>query len=176
MVGTCPGNNSPCAVENMSDINVQIPDQFQDALDEQWTREVVRYVLDEEDVPSQYDLTVVFTDTDEVQRLNRDYRGVDSPTDVIAFYMLQNRAPDPSFPLPPDDTAYLGDVVVCYPVAVEQAGEEGHPVSHELALLIIHGVLHLLGYDHEQPDEEARMRSKESHILHRWSAQGGYLQ
>lgn len=160
----------------MSDIDVQIPDEFRDWVDEDWTREVVRCVLDEEHATSQYDLTVVFAGSDEVQRLNRDYRGVDSPTDVIAFYMLQNRAPDPSFPLPPDDTIYLGDVVVCYPVAVEQAAEQGHPVKQELALLIIHGVLHLLGYDHEEPDEEIQMRSKESHILHQWLVRDGYRQ
>lgn len=160
----------------MSEIEVQIPDRFRDLVDEEWTREVVRCVLDAEEVTPRYDLSVIFADSEEVRRLNRDYRNVDSATDVIAFYMLQNGAPDPSFPLPPDDTAYLGDVVVCYPVAVEQAAEQGHSVERELALLIIHGVLHVLGYDHEEPGEQVRMRGKESHILHEWSVSGRHRQ
>jgi probable rRNA maturation factor len=101
-----------------------------------------------------------------VQQLNRDYRGVDEPTDVIAFYMLpQQDEKDSFFALPPDGITRLGEVIISHPQAVEQAREQGHSVDKELALLIIHGVLHLLGYDHEKPEDESKIRSREKELL-----------
>jgi len=102
-----------------------------------------------------------------VQKLNRDYRGVDAPTDVLAFNMLPQKETTTSFVLPPDGVTRLGEVIISYPQAMEQAKEQGHSVNKELALLIIHGILHLLGYDHEQPEEEAKMRAKEKELLAR---------
>lgn len=151
--------------EDMGEIDVQIPEQFAGLVDEDWTRAVVSCVLEAEALSPPYDVGIVFADADTVRQLNRHYRGVDSPTDVIAFYMLRNRAADPSFPLPPHDPTHLGEVIICYPVAVEQAREQGHAVERELALLIIHGVLHLLGYDHEQTAEAMEMRRREAELL-----------
>ena len=90
---------------------------------------------------------------------------MDEPTDVLAFYMLPQGEGDDSFALPMDEVTRLGEVIISYPQAVEQAREQGHSLGRELALLIIHGILHLLGYDHEEPEEEAKMRAREKELL-----------
>jgi len=102
-----------------------------------------------------------------VKQLNRDYRGVDEPTDVLAFYMLPQQGADSSFALPPDGVTRLGEVIISYPQAVAQAREQGHSPERELALLVIHGILHLLSYDHEEPEEESKMRERERELLER---------
>jgi probable rRNA maturation factor len=71
----------------------------------------------------------------------------------------------PPFVAAPDGVSHLGEVIISYPQAVIQAEEHHHPVKKELAILIIHGVLHLLGYDHAEPDQEHRMRAGEAEIL-----------
>jgi probable rRNA maturation factor len=103
-----------------------------------------------------------------VQRLNREYRGIDEPTDVLAFYMLPQKGSDSSFTLPPDGVTRLGEVIVSYPQAVIQAKGQGHSIARELALLVIHGILHLRGYDHEEPQEESKMREREGELLDRY--------
>ena len=105
-------------------------------------------------------LTLVITDDEAVRALNRAYRGVDASTDVLSF---GGEAPD--FISPPDAEPYLGDIVISYPRAQAQASAAGHPVEAELALLVVHGVLHLLGYDHEQPEDKAEMWQRQSEIL-----------
>jgi len=112
-------------------------------------------------------VSLVFTDSEMVKQLNRNYRGVDEPTDVLAFYMLPQDEAGSSFALPPDGVTRLGEVIISYPQAVTQAREQGHSHERELALLIIHGILHLLGYDHEEPEEESKMRERERELLER---------
>lgn len=102
-------------------------------------------------------LSVEFIGDRRMRRLNAQYRGRDMTTDVLAFAMRE--APGPRSML-------LGDVAISVPRAVKQASEQGHPVKHELAVLLIHGILHLLGYDHERGAAEARrMRRKERALL-----------
>jgi len=143
-------------------IGVFIDREFQELVDRQWLRKIVRGVLRAEKVPSPYEVSLVITDSGTVQRLNRDYRGVDEPTDVLAFSMSLREA---DFVLPPDNVLRLGEVVISYPRAAEQAEEQGHSKEKELALLVIHGMLHLLGYDHEKPQEGKRMRAREKELL-----------
>ena len=133
-------------------------------VDEEWARKIARTVLKAEGVASPYEVSLVFTDSETVRKLNRDYRGVDRSTDVLAFYMVAHKEAD-SFVLPPDGVTRLGEVIISYPQAVEQAKEQGHAPEKELALLVIHGLLHLLGYDHEKPEEEAKMRMREKELL-----------
>ncbi|MCJ7669712.1 MAG: rRNA maturation RNase YbeY, partial [Dehalococcoidia bacterium] len=116
-------------------------------VDGSWVKKIVRQVLKAEGVAPLYEVSLVLTDSETVQRLNRDYRGVDEPTDVLAFYMLPQKGADSSFALPPDGITRLGEVIISYPQAVAQAREQGHSPERELALLVIHGILHLLGYD-----------------------------
>ncbi len=105
------------------------------------------------------ELTIVLTDDEEIRTLNRDFRGLDAPTDVLAF--------------PADETdpqtgeRYLGDIVISWERARQQAAEHGHSPEAEVQLLVVHGVLHLLGFDHEAPEERARMWTAQNAILDR---------
>jgi len=151
----------------IEEIGIHTEQKFKDCVDEEWVRKIAHEVLKAEGVASPLEISLVFTDSETVRKLNRDYREVDEPTDVLAFYMLPRQVDDFSFVLPPDSITRLGEVIISYPQAVEQAKEQGHSVDKELALLIIHGILHLLGYDHEQPEEETKMRAKEKELLAR---------
>lgn len=149
----------------LEEIEILIEEEFRGLVDEDWVRRIAQTVLKAEGIAPPYEVSLVFTNCETVQRLNRDYRGVDEATDVLAFGMLPQEEGDSSFALPPDGVTRLGEVIISYPQAVDQAREQGHSVDKELALLIIHGILHLLGYDHEKPEEEARMRAREKELL-----------
>jgi probable rRNA maturation factor len=148
-------------------IGIHVEEKFRGVVDGGWVKEIVRQVLKAEEVATPYEVSVVLTDSETVKQLNRDYRGVDEPTDVLAFHMLPQKGIDDSFALPPDDVTRLGEVIISYPQAAEQAREQGHTTEKELALLVIHGILHLTGYDHEEPEEESKMREKERELLER---------
>jgi len=105
------------------------------------------------------ELTVVLSDDAQLHELNRQFLGIDAPTDVLSF---------PADELDPDsETLYLGDVLISYPRAKTQAAAGGHPVSAELQLLTAHGVLHLLGYDHASETDKAAMWAIQANILTR---------
>ena len=104
-------------------------------------------------------LTVVLVDNDAITALNRQYRAVDAPTDVLSF-------PADAPPVEvPGEPPYLGDVILAYPYAVEQAQREGHDPGDSLALLVVHGALHLLGYDHDSVENRATMWAAQAAIL-----------
>ena len=147
------------------EIEILVEQECEGLVDEERVRRIAQTVLKAEGVAPPYDVGLVFTGSDTVQRLNRDYRGMDEPTDVLAFYMLPQGEGDDSFALPPDEVSRLGEVIISYPQAMEQAREQGHSPERELALLIIHGIFHLLGYDHEEPEGEDEMRKKEKELL-----------
>jgi probable rRNA maturation factor len=150
------------------EVEIFVEEKFRGVMDGGWVKKIVRQVLKAEGVALPYEVSLVFADSETVQRLNRNYRGVDEPTDVLAFYMLPQKGADSSFALPPDGVTRLGEVIISYPQAVAQAREQGHPPERELALLVIHGILHLLGYDHEEPEEESKMRERERELLERY--------
>jgi probable rRNA maturation factor len=113
--------------------------------------------LNSSDIPEKSNLTIVIGNDKFLQRLNRQYRQVDSPTDVLSF---------PSGEIDPDtDTPYLGDVIISLPRASEQASAENHPLADELQLLVVHGILHLLGYDHIHPADKRKMQTAQDKIL-----------
>ena len=105
------------------------------------------------------DVCVLITDAEEIQRLNASYRNIDHVTDVLTFPAWEGDA----ILCPPD--GYLGDIAICFERAEEQAAEYGHSLERELAFLSVHGALHLLGYDHMQPDDEKKMFAKQDEIL-----------
>jgi probable rRNA maturation factor len=150
-------------------IGIHVEREFRELVDAGWIRKMARQILRTEGVTPPYEVSLVFTDSETVRQLNRDYRGVDKPTDVLAFNMLPQRGVDSSFALPPDGVTRLGEVVISYPQAIEQAKEQGHSPERELALLVIHGILHLLDYDHEEPVAESKMREEERALLERYS-------
>jgi len=150
----------------MEEIDIHIEQNFRDCVDERWARKIAQQVLKAESVSPPYEISLVFTDSETVQRLNRDYRGIDAPTDVLSFHMLPNKTTNNlPFILPPDGVTHMGEVIISYPQAARQAKEQGHSVEQELAVLIIHGILHLLSYDHEQPRGKAKMRAREKELL-----------
>jgi len=149
----------------LEEIEIFIEEEFRGVVNGGWIKKIVRQVLRAEGVAPPYEVSLVFTDSETVKQLNRDYRGVDETTDVLAFYMLPQKGADSSFALPPDGVTRLGEVIISYPQAVAQAREQGHSPETELALLVIHGILHLLGYDHEKPEEESKMRERERELL-----------
>jgi probable rRNA maturation factor len=150
-------------------IGIHVEDGFRASVDGSWVKKIIRQVLGDEGVPSPYEVSLVVTDSETVQRLNRDYRGIDEPTDVLAFYMLPQKGADSSFALPPDGMTRLGEVIISYPQTLAQAKEQGHSPEREMALLVIHGILHLLGYDHEEPEGEKKMRGREKELLQKYS-------
>lgn len=141
-------------------IHIQIADAYREHVLEEPLRRAAQACLDDAG-NTDSELTLVISDDETVHTLNRTYRGVDAPTDVLAF---GGTAPD--FVMAPDSTAYLGDVVISYPRAVEQAIGR-HTPAEELMLLVVHGVLHLLGYDHMTPQDKEVMWAKQSTILDR---------
>ena len=111
---------------------------------------------------------LTITNDDGIKELNLRYRGIDAPTDVLSFPLQQYEAPEKpkvTFPQPPGEPLHLGDVVISYERAVEQARSYEHSLDRELAYLVVHGVLHLLGYDHEDPEEAKLMRQEEESVL-----------
>ncbi len=103
------------------------------------------------------DLTIVLTDDSRLQVLNRDYLGMDAPTDVLSFPSDESD--------PQTNVRYLGDILISVPRAAQQAAAAGHPAEAEVQLLVVHGVLHLMGHDHAESDEKARMWAAQEQIL-----------
>lgn len=106
--------------------------------------------------------TILLTDDASIQELNRRFAGIDAPTDVLSFSAWEG---DPGFVVAPEMGAYLGDIAVSVPYAARQAAAAGHALGDELRLLVVHGILHLLGYDHATDAEEAIMWEKQRSIL-----------
>lgn len=118
-------------------------------------------VMDGEELVDETEVTVLVTTDEEVRRLNLQFLGNDEPTDVLSF-------PDESdeFVEGGEMPPYLGDIAISLPTAIRQAQEIGHPLDDELAHLLVHGILHLCGYDHvNSPEEEAEMRAREEKYL-----------
>jgi probable rRNA maturation factor len=144
-----------------NDILVTIEEPFAALVDAEWLRAIAGRALEGEKV-SDAELGVLITDDETVRRLNREYAGEDHATDVLSFSLREGE----EFATP-DGKDRLGEVIISYPTAERQAREAGHPTDDELAHLLVHGILHLLGYDHAEPEEERVMRERESALLGR---------
>jgi len=146
---------------------IRVDRDFQERIDKRWLRQLVKESLRAHSLEAQVELSLLVTDDATVRELNRTYRGKDKATDVLSFALEADRRGGAAagFVMPPGEMVHLGEVIVSYPKAVEQAAERLHPVEDELALLVVHGVLHLLGYDHDKPGREREMRSLEHRVL-----------
>jgi len=110
-------------------------------------------------------ISLVLTDDAGIAVVNRDYRGIDAPTDVLSFPQHEDLMVD-ALPAGPEGAPLmLGDIVVSLPRAAEQAHTYGHSRARELGFLLVHGLLHLLGYDHESPDDAAVMEARQDAVL-----------
>ena len=112
--------------------------------------------------PAAAQVSLALVDEAYIQELNHRYRQIDRPTDVLSFAMLEGEAP-----ALPGEEILLGDIVISLPAAVSQAAEYGHSLEREVVYLALHGMLHLLGYDHEEEADRLIMREKEEEFLAR---------
>jgi probable rRNA maturation factor len=139
-------------------INIESKYDFPASLIERAARAALKHQKESLDV----NLSIVLTDNRRLRTLNRDYLGVDAPTDVLSFPASES---DGSEIDPETGARYIGDILISVPYAAKGAAKAGHPVESELELLVVHGVLHLLGHDHAKPKEKAKMWKAQAEIL-----------
>ena len=142
-------------------IYIQVDEMFEavisEKLLEQAAEETLRHAGRTQAAPQESDLTIVLTDDAALQNLNLEFMGIDAPTDVLSF---------PADLIDPDSgKPYLGDVLISVPRAQAQAPENQQSVQDEILLLAVHGVLHLLGYDHAEPEEKEQMWARQNLVL-----------
>lgn len=135
---------------------------------------VVKQVLKTENCPYEVEINVLLTGNDEIHETNKEYRGIDRPTDVLSFPMVDyddpsdfknvDKSPE-SYLNPETDELLLGDIMVSVDKVYEQAEEYGHSKKREFAFLIAHSMLHLLGYDHMEDEERRVMEVKQEAVL-----------
>ena len=129
---------------------------------------VILKTLEEEDCRFDAEVSVTIVDLAEIQKINKDQRNIDAPTDVLSFPMLEfdenGDIVDSEFDMD-GDKLLLGDIVICAERAADQAEEYGHSFRREIAFLTVHSMLHLLGYDHMEKDEEKVMFARQEEIL-----------
>jgi probable rRNA maturation factor len=166
-------------------ILVSIGEPFAASLSEERLAAIARRVLEAEGAPLA-ELSVAVTDDETVRSLNRRYAGEDAVTDVLSFSQREGE----EFVTPPGAIPPLGEVIIAYPQALRQAkaglprqaaarpstgsGRAERSVEEEVARLLVHGILHLLGYDHAEPEEERRMRAREEELLREVLPGGGH--
>lgn len=129
--------------------------------------QVVDKVLDFEGCEEEYEVSISFVNNEEIRSLNMTYRGIDKATDVLSFPMLdftEEEEEDDSDEYIDEELA-LGDIVISMEKTLEQSKEYGHSFNRELAFLLVHGMLHLLGYDHEVEASEGEIFEKQEKIL-----------
>ena len=155
-------------------MSIEIRNESGVAVDEAGLAALARHVLDQMRVHPLAELSVLLVDEEAMTGLHQRWMGEDGPTDVLAFPMDELGVPHPGGGQAEhgtDDDAVetlLGDVVLCPQVAVRQADKAGHGVQQELDLLCTHGILHLLGYDHAEPEEHAAMFGLQDRLLAEW--------
>jgi len=158
-------------------MSIEIANESGVAVDEAALAALARHVLDGMRVHPLAELSVLLVDEAAMTDLHQRWLGEDGPTDVLAFPMDELRPPAPGggqAERGPDEEAapaLLGDVVLCPQVAIEQARKAEHDVQDELDLLCTHGILHLLGYDHAEPDEHATMFGLQDRLLAAWRSE-----
>lgn len=137
-------------------------------------KEVVRETLAYEHCPYEAEVDVLITDNEEIRKLNLEHRGIDKATDVLSFPMVEYQAPGVFDEIaksgllnPETGELLLGDIVISAEKLKEQAENYGHTETRELAFLLAHSMLHLLGYDHMEEEERLVMEAKQEEILNR---------
>ncbi len=157
--------------------DVHIFEEFSESVSPEWIDAVVTSVLSIEPEWSSERVSVVIADDESVADLNHTHRGLDETTDVLSFSNRhsgqyygedderQTTTSDMEFVLPPGHDTGLGEVIVSYPQVSRQARQAGHTVQKELAVMLAHGILHLLGYDHERQDQAAEMFSLQDRAI-----------
>lgn len=156
----------------MRHVNVDVLDESGTGVDVVALTRLCRFVMRRLRLHPATELTVRLVDSDTIAVLNRQWMGKDGPTDVLSFPMdeLTPGSADAEAP-----EGYLGDIALCPQVAEQQAPAAGHSTSDEIDLLTVHGILHLLGYDHAEPDEHREMFGLQGRLLLEWQRLGAGL-
>jgi probable rRNA maturation factor len=158
-------------------MTIEIANESGVDVDEALLAGLARHVLDGMRVHPLAELSVLLVDEPAMSELHVRWMGEDGPTDVLAFPMDELRLPQPgthndrSAADPDAGEALLGDVVICPQVAAAQAAEAQHDTQDEIDLLCTHGILHLLGYDHAEPEEHAKMFGLQDRLLASWRSE-----
>ena len=134
-------------------------DNQQDFPESTLLERAARFTLELQPDSADADITIVLTDDRQLHELNREFLGVDAPTDVLSFPSSEED--------PETGASYLGDILISIPRAAQQALAGGHPLEAEVQLLVVHGVLHLLGHDHAEAEEKALMWNEQAKVLER---------
>lgn len=137
----------------------QVPETYVDLLNK-----LLQYAAEKEEVDASAELSVTFVTNERIQEINRDYRGKDSPTDVISFALEEEGEGEPAF-IHDEGPRILGDIIISVDKAKEQAEDYGHTLEREMGFLSVHGLLHLLGYDHMTEEDEKIMFTRQEEIL-----------
>lgn len=148
-------------------MSIEVSNESGMDVDESALVAVARFAISRMDVHPAAELSMVLVDLDTMADLHMRWMDLPGPTDVMSFPMDElepGGRPDAPEPGP----AMLGDIVLCPAFAADQAANAGHDTAHELALLTVHGVLHLLGYDHAEPEEEKEMFALQNSLLAEW--------
>ena len=147
-------------------VEVTVNDVKLQGKEEEIIRKVVKKVLKEEGIKHDVDVYITLTNNEEIRKINKEYRNIDKPTDVLSFPMYE-REDIKTLRKPKEDDVeeILGDIVISVSKVIAQSKEYGHSYERELAYLTTHGMLHLLGYDHMEDDEKEEMREHEEAVL-----------
>jgi len=148
-------------------LEIDMMDETTEISDEQWKdiEQLLQFAAKKEEISSGAELSVTFVDNEKIREINRDYRNKDQATDVISFAMEEMGEGEMEIIYEEDAPRMLGDIIISVPKAMEQAEEYGHSMKRELGFLALHGLLHLLGYDHETEAQEKEMFDKQREIL-----------
>ena len=132
----------------------------------------VETALKEEGVQQEVEISVTIVNNEEIHEINKEQREVDAPTDVLSFPLIDFEGYDharegieDTFPNPESGLVYLGDIVISWDKVLEQSNAYGHSVERELSFLTVHSVLHLLGFDHMEAEEESEMIDHQKTIM-----------
>ena len=135
---------------------LEVDEKLSDTVKEAVEKVGQLYALDNAEV------SITLTNNEHIHEINREYRKVDRPTDVISFALNEGDEPNIEGEIPVN---MLGDIIISVEKAIEQAGDYGHSVRREIEFLTVHGMIHLLGYDHIEEEDKKKMRPKEEKIL-----------
>lgn len=149
-------------------MTIEILDESGAGVDLQELARLSRFVIEQMRVHPQAELCIKAVDEDTIAQLNAQWMGKDGPTDVLAFPMDELRPGELTAGPDPDEQPVLGDLVLCPTVAHQQGVAAGHGHWAELELLTVHGMLHLLGYDHAEPEEHREMFGLQARLLEAW--------
>lgn len=147
-------------------VTIDFFDETKDVTEEQieTLRRLIHFAAEQEGIGAEAEMSVTFVDNARIQEINYEYRGKDQPTDVISFAMEEMGEGELEI-VNEDMPRVLGDIIISIPKTKEQAEEYGHSFIRELGFLTVHGLLHLLGYDHMTEEDEAIMFTKQKNIL-----------